>query len=95
MYNYNQLESFIDKIQKEAIAAADAVLNKYEPELIERIKKQLNKGDTLVSGMGTAFVKGASGEIKDTVNDNFTMSLAGIQYNDFVGTGFALPDITK
>lgn len=53
MYNHITIESFINKVNKEASEAAQAVYDKYEPELINRIKSQMMEGHKLYSGMGS------------------------------------------
>lgn len=70
-----------------------ACVTKYEPELIERIKAQLKKGDKLFIGMGTASIDNSKGY---QIAEKLALEISSTQYwNDTVQAGFSLSDITK
>lgn len=89
MYNAKQIERFIDKVNKEASTAAQAIYDKYEPELIQRIKNQMRAGDKLIIGMGTATFN------KSDKATDFCDVVARIQYSDSLEAGFSFGEISK
>lgn len=93
MYNSKEIDIFIEKCYKEAGKAAQDVLDKYEPELRERIKRQMRAGDKFFIGMGTASFKNK----KDNyVGEELALVLSSTQYwDDTVKAGFNLTDIIK
>lgn len=93
MYNTQQISDFITRVNTEAQAAAQAVYDKYNDELIERVKNQLGKGSRFLIGMGTAVIKNKHG---DEIADDFATVLSQTQYwQENISAGFDLPDISK
>lgn len=93
MYNHKYIADFIDKVNEEASQAAQKVYDKYQHELIERIKNQIKKGDRIFIGMGTASVENKNGE---TIAEKLAVEISQTQYwNDTVSAGFLLNDISK
>lgn len=93
MYNHTCIADFIEKVNKEASEAAQKVYDKYEPELIDRIKNQIKQGDKIFIGMGTASVKNKNGE---NIAEKLAVEIGQTQYwNDTVSAGFSLDDISK
>lgn len=91
MYNAKPIEDFIRKVEKEAEAAAQKVFDAYEQELIQKIKNQMQVGDDLIVGNGTATFR----DDKDRGN-RFLTVVAMTQYQcRNWGAGFCLPDIKK
>lgn len=62
MYNPTSLETFISKVNDEAEKAAQKVFNSYQKEFEKRVLNQLQKGDVLYVGMGTASLDSEKGE---------------------------------
>jgi len=89
MYNSKPIDSFIDKVTAEAEKAAQAIFDKYESELIRKIKAQLQPGDKINVGMGVA------GFTKDTYSgyaEDFLKTISATQY-PHMQAGFCLTDI--
>ena len=70
MYNWNQLKPFVDKVQKEASEAAQAVYDKYREEMERRIRNQMFKGHEMTNVMGACFVSEIDGPIRHDLSDN-------------------------
>jgi len=92
MYNSKEIEDFIEKVNEEAIAAAQAIFDKHQPELERRIKAQMNIGDKFSIGMGSADFENKKGE---EVGKKLADILSSTQYEYKDRAGFSLPDITK
>lgn len=89
MYNIKDLETFVSKVHKEADEAAQKIYDKYTPELIERIQKQLFKNDELFIAMGTAVI---SREGNDKFfGDKLSELASRTQYCEELTANFALP----
>lgn len=93
MYNHIELESFIDKVTKEADEAAQAIFDKYTPELERRIKAQMKKGHTIVFGMGTAAIS-PSRDLPYNYAEKFLHVLTSTQY-PILKANFSPNDIYK
>lgn len=93
MYNTEQVTNFIEKVNAEASEAAQKVYDKYNDELIQRIKNQMGKAHRLVAGMGTIGIWDTKGEL---IADKFTTEIAGYtEYWKHVDAGFSIPDFVK
>lgn len=92
MYNAKQIQKYIDKINTLAQKAAQDIYNQHEYELIKRIENQINSGDEILIGMGTAIASRYS--LTQNINEDFLTTLAMIQYNR-VYAGFNLESIKK
>ena len=97
MYNTKQIEPFIEKVHKEASKAAQKVYNKYNNELIRRVKNQMGKGHIIHSGMGSCSIDNSEGIHILNLNNNFGAYLAdNTQYWNNVSAGFKFQSkITK
>lgn len=93
MYNPKYIEQFIDKVNEEAQKAAQAVFDKYQPELEKRISNQMVKGDKLYNGMGTCFIE-RKGENIYHIGEEFCKVLQRTQY-PVLEANFTLPDFHK
>ena len=93
MYQAKHLEAFIDKVHKEAAVAAQAVYDKYEAELLERIKAQLHPDHIVYMAMGSASIahKNKAIELQHDHANAFKMELSCLQYWDKVDAGFHTP----
>lgn len=91
MYNANQISDFIDKVNKEAEAAAQQVYDKYQNEYEQRLLSQIKTGDTIYSGMGTAFIENSKGVY---VGEKLTDVLCRNEYNN-LRVGLTTPDNFK
>lgn len=90
MYNIKDMEIFISKVHKEADEASQKVYDKYTPELIERIQKQLFDKDEIHIAMGIASIS------RNGSDDFFGEPLADVcartQYCEELSANFALPE---
>lgn len=99
MYKGKRIARFIDKVNKEAAAAAQKVYDKYEPELLRMIQGQLHPDDVLTVGMGTASIDRNGKDIETFYGQrrDFISPIAQTQYaNEDHIANFNLPyTITK
>ena len=90
MYNHKSVQTFIDKVNKEAEEAAQKIYDKYNPELLQRIQNQLGEGTTVWTGMGTANVVNKHGE---DIAEELSCLMGQTQYwSTNVSAGFNLPN---
>lgn len=89
MYNIKDMEIFISKVHKEADVAAQKVYDKYTPELIRRIQKQLFEKDELFIAMGTAGIKREGSD--NFFGDNLSELASRTQYCEELSANFVLP----
>jgi hypothetical protein len=87
MYNHKSVQSFIDKVNKEAEEAAQKVYDKYNPELLQRIQNQIKEGDTFWVGMGVANLENKDG---NNVGEELALTVGSYWQND-LNCGFSLP----
>lgn len=97
MYNPKSLEPFFEKVHEEASKAAQAIYDKYNEELKQRVLNQMGKGHTIFSGMGSCSVEGTQNDEHINLDSKFFPLLAdNTQYHDKVEAGFNLPShLTK
>jgi len=88
MYNSTSIDLFINKVNKEAEQAAQAVYDKYQTEFEQRLKAQIKTGDTIFSGMGAAFIKNSKGEY---VGEKLSAVICANEYNS-LAVGLFTPD---
>lgn len=91
MYNANQIESFIDKVNKEAEAAAQKVYDKYQKEFETRLMSQIKTGDCIYAGMGTVFIQNRFGSY---VGEKLANVLLSNEYNS-LSVGLSTPSELK
>lgn len=89
MYNPKPIESFIDKVTKEAETAAQEIFDKYTPELIEKIKNQMQDNDKIYVSMGCAGF--ANDKPYWGYGEKFLKEVSDTQYPSLTA-GFNLPD---
>lgn len=91
MYNSKHLRAFIDKVNEEAITAAQKVYNDYQDELVKRIGAQLHPKDKLYCGNGAFLIErdGAKIYLED---NSFGEILMELQYSPEFRGGFSVPD---
>lgn len=90
-YSHKRIQAFIEKVDKEAAKAAQAIYDKRQSDLERLIKDQLKEGDEFLIGMGTAGVRNGK-EYLDKAEE-FSRLLSGTAYWDLAG--FNLSDIKK
>ena len=74
MYSSKVIDSFLEKVNKEAEQAAQKVFDSYESEFKAKVLDQMRMNDELYLSMGSGYMN------KDTINDDFVSSVANIQY---------------
>lgn len=90
MYNHKLISDFIEKVNKEAEAAAQKVFDRYQPEFEKRVLSQMRNGDYLYIAMGSASFKG-----NETIAmEKFSNEVAKIQYTE-QRAGFGTGDLQK
>lgn len=88
-YNYRSIKEFLNKVDKEAAEAAQAVYDKYEAEFLERVQNQIKDGDTVYHGMGACtIINLATG---DNRGENLSDLLGQYQYHKVDNVGMSLP----
>lgn len=75
-YNSNSINSFIERVNKEAEKAAQQVFDKYQEEFETRVKNQMLPGDTLILSMGSGYFKNK----EFGVAEKFISAVSDIQY---------------
>ena len=73
MYNTKSIEEFIEKVNKEAEAAAQLVFDKYEAEFKQKVEEELQAGTELYLSMGSSYYVGC-----DKYNSHETEAFADI-----------------
>mgnify|MGYP001561621464 FL=1 len=84
MYNAKHLEEYIEKINKEAEAAASAVFDKHLPEFRRKVLAQMKDNDKLYLVNGSAYFKGRGDRVGEKPETDalvkFAHTIASIQY---------------
>jgi hypothetical protein len=91
MRNSKHIEAFIERVTKEANEAAQLIFDKYQKELEEKIYNQLQSGDWLSIGNGSASIENKKG---DDVGEDLADVLSRTQY-PALDANFSLDDIRK
>lgn len=99
MYNWKQIEPFLKKVHNEAEEAAQAVFDKYQKELEDRLLSQMGPGHSLHEGHGSIWAKNEDGKTYGLHSDDpafkFFLELSDlINYNP-IRAGFNYVEITK
>lgn len=92
MYNHKHIATFIEKVNKEAEAAAQSVYDKYLNELEHMIINQLREGDSVTLGMGVCSLKNYKGE---EIAEDLRNVINSTQYLAELRVNFGLGDIQK
>lgn len=90
MHNSHTIESFIEKVSKEANAAAQKVFDQYQSELEQRIRNQMKKGEKITVCMGSCYSSITN------ANEDFLKTLSDTQYRKkYLDAGFYITEIQK
>lgn len=97
-YNYKYIEAFLNKVNKEAEQAAQAVFEKYEAEFLKKVQAQLMPNDIVWHGMGACVIQKQSyadsnkcNVVSSEVGKNLSDILGEYQYFKITHVGMTLP----
>lgn len=82
-YNYKSIEEFLNKVDKEAAEAAQAVYDKYEPEFLKRVQSQLKENDVVFHANGTCTIQ--KKEHAENNKDVVVTKEVGLNLSDILG----------
>ena len=94
MYSHIELEKFIKDVNDLAEKAAQKIYDHYTPELIEIIKRELKKGDEIISGNGISIIKNKNGIYIHENYPKFHNEIESLNYTS-IRPSFNLPDFKK
>lgn len=90
-YNAKTITDFLEKVNSQAEAAAQAVYDKHQSEWECRVKAQLRRGDNLITGNGVAVFSGGESEAKRKYADAVAQYQWTHQRAGFTGDDYTKP----
>lgn len=98
-YRAKHIEEFIEKVNREALEAAQAVFDKHNEELQQMVANQVLDGQKFLIGMGTATIREPNRDLRHDYAEKFLSVVANTQYSPFESNnwnvGFSLSDVDK